>query len=151
MKLFVFLLLLIPLQAEAGDLRLHLLDEQLSGHERDSMRSATTGIMVASAAALIAWDIYLATHHKTTESRLLTNVSWKYSTLPLLAGGFCGHLFLNQAKPKNRLWPWGFAIVSGVLAWDLTRRDSKNWTRHPAIWFGVGFGAGALTWGQSAP
>lgn len=150
------LLLLIPLHAAAADLRLHLLDQSLHFDAVDptrpgNMRTATTAVVVGTTAALILYDVYLATHHKTTESRVVTDYAWRYSTIPLLAGALCGHLFVNQPSPKNRVWPWGLAILGGVLTWDLTKGDGKSWVRHPGIWLGIGIGTGALTWGQRGP
>lgn len=111
-------------------------------------RNTTIGIMAVTTVVLIAYDIFLARNHYPTESKITTDASWDYSSIPFAGGVLAGHLFFNTSNPKNRVVPLGLAILGGVITWDLTRSNRGTWVRYPGIWFAIGVGTGASMWGQ---
>jgi hypothetical protein len=112
---------------------------------------ATGVIMISVAATLIIWDIFLAKQHATTESQIITQTAWKYSSIPFVAGVLIGHWFFTHTSySQANLWPVMAASVAAVVVWDIVRPPvaGNSMTRYPGLWFCVGVPIGAIFWGQ---
>ncbi len=161
-KLVAALALSVALPAQAGDFEFRFrswaLDpaptpgtEEPGGIPRpgNDYKLATATILLSTVVVLIAWDVFLASKSATTESQMITNIAWHYSSIPFMMGVLIGHwLFTHYMGTPASLWPYMAASVGAVLAWDLLRPNDKSWVRYPGIWFAVGVPVGAFFWGQ---
>jgi len=68
----------------------------------DRLRLVTKIVVIASAAAWIAWDVfaYLRGGNESTISRVVLESSRDWPIIPLLAGIVVGHLFFPQTPAK---------------------------------------------------
>ena len=68
----------------------------------DRLRLVTKIVVIASAVAWIAWDVfaYLRGGNESTISRVVLEASKDWPIIPLLAGIVVGHLFFPQTPTK---------------------------------------------------
>jgi hypothetical protein len=115
--------------------------------------NVTEWVIVGAFVLLLAYDGVVAYLHAPTESQVLRDWAWKWSTVPLIAGILCGHWFGNQVKVSGSAWINAVPILLGYILWDMllqkfAKESLEKWYRYPLIHVVVGILVGMFLWGQ---
>ncbi len=128
------------------------MEDSGSSHRAQNER-LTTAILVSAVAVVVAWDLVLVLRGGPTESRMIADLSVRWTTLPLSVGILAGHWFWH-ASAANR--PYLLAVVVGAfLAWDFslllrggTPAGIEADLRNPVLPLLTGIAVGRLLWAQ---
>lgn len=111
-------------------------------------KRVTVGLLIAVIAALIGWDIYVASNgvRGDTISEITLAFSRKVITLPLALGVVVGHLLWPTTKPRPGWMSASILVAVGVIGIvvDVVGHSQVM----PALPFAIGALIGHFGWGQ---